>query len=226
MAGEYNIQWTDDQSGTNPLKPRFVINPNEIDGPGNANAHTPLQLPGRYTVNYGEILAEDLIHILENFAAPTAPQNPTGGMLWFDTAVTDGSEDDKGVLKIRDKQNASWIPVGFGGGNGGASGGAGAAPSYPPMSGGATTDFEAEAGGNYFIETGTRAPTITLPAAPEIGDVVVFTDVAGTWHLNPLIVDGNGQKIMGLNETFENDVRYASFRLGFSGATHGWRIVA
>lgn len=224
MAGEYNIQWTDDQSGTNPLKPRFVINPNEIDGPGNSSASTPLQLPGRYTVNYGEIFAENLIHILENFASPNEPQNPTGGMLWFDTSAT-GEDEDFGILKVRNKQNSGWLPVGFGSG-GGASGGAGAAPSYPPMSGGSTADFEVEAGGNYFVDTSTRIVTVTLPAAPELGDVAVFTDVAGTWDVNKIVVDGNGQKIMGLNEDFENDVKFATFRLAYSGTTYGWRIVA
>ncbi len=222
MAGEYNIQWTDDQSGTNPLKPRFVINPNEIDGPGNQSANTPLQLPGRYTVNYGEIFAENLIHILENFASPNEPQNPTGGMLWFDTSST-GEDDDFGILKVRNKQNSEWLPVGFGSG---AGGGAGAPPEYPPMSGGSTQDFEAAPGGNYFVDTSTREVTITLPASPEMGQVVVFTDVAGTWDSNSLTVDGNGQSIMGTNEPLVNDVKYASFRLGYSGTTYGWRIIA
>jgi hypothetical protein len=50
------------------------------------STHTSLKLLGRNFVNYGEIWAENLVHLLENFANPTAPEgNPLTGQIWFNT---------------------------------------------------------------------------------------------------------------------------------------------
>jgi hypothetical protein len=43
-----------------------------------------LTLLGKGFNNYGEIVAEDWIHIIENFASTTAPSNAILGQLWFD----------------------------------------------------------------------------------------------------------------------------------------------
>jgi hypothetical protein len=47
---------------------------------------TSLTLTGKGTPNYGEIQQENIVHILENFASPTAPPHPTIGQLWYDTS--------------------------------------------------------------------------------------------------------------------------------------------
>lgn len=226
MAGEYNINWTDDQGGANPLKPRFIINPNTVNGPGNAASDSPLQLPGRFAVNYGELIAENLLHLLENFASPTPPPHATAGMLWFDT-----SSGAEGTLKYypnitpNNPDPTVWVEVGTGAAGGGTGGGAGGTPTQDtPVPPG--TDFTAALGSNYFVNTSTGPVTITLPADPEVGDVVGFTDVAGNFHINNLTVDGNGELIMSANTPLVNDVRYSTFRLGYSGTTYGWRIVA
>jgi hypothetical protein len=223
MAGEYIINWTDDRGGANPLKPRFVINPNTVNGPSNANSDSPLQLPGRFAVNYGELIAENLLHLLENFASPTPPPHATAGMIWFDTE--DGVD---GTLKVYPNippgstDPSVWITVGTGaaGSGGGGGGSASANPPVPPG-----TDFTAELGSNYFINTSTSAVTVTLPTGPSVGDVVGFTDVAGTFDINALTVNGGGQLIMSAGTPLVNDVKYSSFKLAYSGATYGWRIV-
>jgi hypothetical protein len=46
---------------------------------------TSLSLIGRGAPQYGQAIAEDFVHLLENFAAPTAPGNPMVGQLWYDT---------------------------------------------------------------------------------------------------------------------------------------------
>lgn len=224
MAGEYNINWTDDQGGANPLKPRFIINPNTVNGPGNANSDTPLQIPGRFAVNYGELIAENLLHLLENFASPTPPPHATAGMLWFDS-----SDGANGTLKYYPNiapgstDPSVWIPVGTGA-TGGGGGGSGTPTENPPV--GPGIDFTATIGANYFINTSTGPVTVTLPASPSLGDTVGFTDVAGTFDINHLTVNGNGALIMSEVTPLVNDVKYSSFRLGYSGATYGWRIVA
>lgn len=42
-------------------------------------------LIGRRATNYGELFAENLVRMLENFANETAPANPMEGQFWYDT---------------------------------------------------------------------------------------------------------------------------------------------
>ncbi len=55
-----------------------------------------ISLVGREIVDYGEIIAETQVHIMENFANAASPSFPTRGQLWWDTSndilnVFDGS---------------------------------------------------------------------------------------------------------------------------------------
>ena len=54
---------------------------------GTVNQQTSLPLPGRNTTSYGTIIAENFLHLLENFAKNSAPVNPVEGQLWYDTTV-------------------------------------------------------------------------------------------------------------------------------------------
>jgi len=47
---------------------------------------TNIGLVGQGYTNYGEIVAEDLLHLLENFASGSAPSKPVEGQLWYDSA--------------------------------------------------------------------------------------------------------------------------------------------
>ena len=60
------------------------------------NTETSIGFPGRNVRGYGITVAENFLHMLENFANTTAPANPVEGQLWYDT--TEGVED----LKIYD----------------------------------------------------------------------------------------------------------------------------
>lgn len=58
---------------------------------------TDLTLLGKNSESYGEFFNENLVHLLENFANTSAPNNPIIGQLWFDTSddrlkVYDGTE--------------------------------------------------------------------------------------------------------------------------------------
>lgn len=46
---------------------------------------TPLGLPGRNYAGYGQPIDTNFVHMLENFADSTPPQNALRGQLWFDT---------------------------------------------------------------------------------------------------------------------------------------------
>ena len=51
-------------------------------------ARTSLTLVGRNYSNYGQIMTDNLVKLLENFAYNIAPSNPIAGQLWWDTNST------------------------------------------------------------------------------------------------------------------------------------------
>jgi len=63
-----------------------------------SNTDTSLTFPGRNVTGYGQLIAENFLALLENFAKETQPVNPIEGQLWYDTA--------DGILKLWD--NVNW----------------------------------------------------------------------------------------------------------------------
>jgi microcystin-dependent protein len=59
---------------------------------------TSLTFPGRNVTGYGQIIAENFLAILENFASASEPVNPVEGQLWYDT--------ENNVLQLWD--NTNW----------------------------------------------------------------------------------------------------------------------
>lgn len=54
---------------------------------GVINSDTSIGLPGKGATGYGQTVAENFLHILENFAGPNEPENPVEGQLWYDTSL-------------------------------------------------------------------------------------------------------------------------------------------
>ena len=75
-----------------------------------------------------------------------------------------------------------------------------------------------------LVDTTAGAVTVTLPAAPTVGDYVEIIDAAGTFDTNSLTVGRNSLKIMGLDEDMTVSKLNASFKLVYASATLGWRI--
>jgi microcystin-dependent protein len=88
----YQIKFTD------PLKEPISVDDATID------ESTSLTFPGRNTTGYGQIIGENFLHLLENFASNTAPDNPIQGQLWYDT--TDG------VVQLKVYDGTSWGAAG------------------------------------------------------------------------------------------------------------------
>lgn len=53
---------------------------------GTIDQTTDLKLIGRNYAGFGEILNENLVHLLESFAGATQPPKPVPGQVWFDSA--------------------------------------------------------------------------------------------------------------------------------------------
>jgi|TARA_B110000977_G_scaffold94633_1_gene125072 microcystin-dependent protein len=69
---------------------------------GTINRETSLGFPGRNTTAYGAVVAENFLHLLENFANTSEPTNPSEGQLWWDK---NAGQD---VLKVYNGTN--WLP--------------------------------------------------------------------------------------------------------------------
>lgn len=87
----YTIQFTD-SSNKDPI----------IVEDGTINTETTLGFPGKNSTGYGQVIAEDLLHLLENFASPTEPSRPVEGQLWYN--------NDSNQLLIYD--STKWVPAG------------------------------------------------------------------------------------------------------------------
>lgn len=69
--------------------------------PGINTLDTSLNLVGRGYPDYGRKIAENFLHLLENFSSPwPGPAHPIEGQLWYDT-----SDPYHKVLKVRDGTN-------------------------------------------------------------------------------------------------------------------------
>ena len=79
------------------------------------------------------------------------------------------------------------------------------------------------AGGRYLVDT-TVPRTLTLPAAPAVGDEVQIFDQTNTAATNNITVDNNGLLINGVLDTLVIDVNGAIIELVYTGTTLGWRI--
>jgi len=86
------INFTD--AGIGSPKQPILLPPTEL-----TTNRVSIPLIGHGTLNYGETLNENLLRILENFASPTPPANPTIGQMWYNS--------DEAT--IRTYNGTSWI---------------------------------------------------------------------------------------------------------------------
>jgi hypothetical protein len=83
-------------------------------------------------------------------------------------------------------------------------------------------DFAANIGGRYGVDTQTNTVTATLPANPPVGGAVFFADAAGAYNILNLIINPNGQTIMGTPGNMTVSTPNQSVGLFWNGTT--WRI--
>lgn len=91
----YQVKFTET---TNPAKPSLTVADQSL------NNETSLTFVGKNYAGYASIVADNFLHLLENFAKNTAPSNPVEGQLWFDNTV------GVNLLKVYDGTN--WTAAG------------------------------------------------------------------------------------------------------------------
>ena len=65
------------------------------------------------------------------------------------------------------------------------------------------------------LSTGQTAYTITLPATPANGDIILIMDGSGNAQNRPILVDRNGNNIDGVADDLTCDVNYFDIKLVF-----------
>jgi hypothetical protein len=77
----------------------------------------------------------------------------------------------------------------------------------------------------YSFDTFSGLVTGILPANPQKGDEIELYDSAGTWHINPLVIDNNGNYIEQKKDKLECNVRHGLIKLIYTTQNNiGWRI--
>ena len=89
----YQVRFTDSAN-----KGNLIVDDNTI------NQETSLDIPGRQTTAYGTAIAENFLHLLENFANTTEPTNPVEGQLWYDST--------EGVNQLKVYDGTTWAAAG------------------------------------------------------------------------------------------------------------------
>ena len=69
------------------------------------NKQTSLTFPGRNYAGYAPVIAENFLHLLENFANSSAPNNPVQGQVWYDNT--------SGVNQLKVYNGLAWSPAGL-----------------------------------------------------------------------------------------------------------------
>lgn len=90
---DYTINYSDDT-----LKQSFTLPVGTVN-----STATSLLLTGKGVINWGELLQENVVKLLENFASDLAPANPTEGQFWYDA-----SENNK---KLNVWNGNKWVVV-------------------------------------------------------------------------------------------------------------------
>ena len=109
------------------------------------------------------------------------------------------------------------------------SNGPGALPNWQP--GGVltwapvqTSNFNATSNTGYPVNTTSNPITATLPATPTVGNNIIFTDYAGTWNVNALTINPNGNKLEGSSSNYVINVSYGSVSIVFVDPIQGWLL--
>jgi len=93
---------------------------------------------------------------------------------------------------------------------------------YFTITSSAITAYTAVAGDQLLIDTTQTTVTITLPAAPAIGDELVIIDARGTFGSNNVTINRNGKPINSGTNNLALAINGQAITLVFIDSTRGW----
>ena len=91
------------------------------------------------------------------------------------------------------------------------------------FTGDGSTGLTAVAGRGYFIDTTSGTVTVTLPASPSAGDVVVLKDYARTWATNSVTIASTTFDGVSTNPSFYTIGQTVT--LVYMDGTKGWSLI-
>jgi len=86
------------------------------------------------------------------------------------------------------------------------------------------SNFYAENGRSYIVDTSSQRLSALLPDFPNIGDNISFQDSQLTWKKNNFTINSSMDKIQFVNEPLNCDLNGLYFSLTYFGNSNGWRI--
>lgn len=163
------------------------------------NTQTDIPFVGKGYAGYGEVIAENFLHLLENFSNTTAPSKPIKGQLWFD--------ESEGRLKVYN--GSSFNPLG----------GARYQSSAPASQTQGDLWIDSDTGQMYFYN-GTSNVLVGPPTSTGTTNGLTFETIADSTDTNQNITnlynDGNRIAIIS-----EDSFTPKSAIAGFSTITKG-----
>jgi len=88
-----------------------------------------------------------------------------------------------------------------------------------------TTTYTAVAGDRILADTSGGAWTLTLPAAPAVGDEIHILDSTASFDANNLTVARNSLKIQALTADLTLTTESTGIGLVYMSSTYGWRVL-
>jgi len=146
------------------------------------NEQTDISLIGKGYAGYGELIAENFLHLLENFADQTQPVKPITGQLWYDKT------EDR--LKVYTTSNV-FSPLG------------GATYASAAPSGQVAGDFWINSGtGQLFFFNGTGNVLVGPPSSTGTTNGLTFQTIADSTDANQNITNvfNDGVRIAIISE--------------------------
>ena len=178
------------------------------------NTHTSLTLVGRNYSNYGQIMTDNLVHLLENFSYSSSPVHPLVGQIWWDLST--------GVLKVCTDNSTTpiWKVVG----------GATSAAVAPTTTtaGDLWWDYVNQ---QFYIYNGTTpyssngwvlvGPTYQSGNGKSGAIWEIIQDIdGGTHHVVSIYLDGTRTAIISQDDTFTPSITI----IGFNTVRQGWNM--
>jgi hypothetical protein len=85
-----------------------------------------------------------------------------------------------------------------------------------------TSNFDAVSGQGFFVNSGSGAITVTLPASPSAGDIVSISDYGLNAATNNITIGRNSQPISGVATNGKIDTNGGAVTLVYADSTKGW----